>query len=595
MRVLALVGKEVEHHALAVLGALAVVASAALIGWAIALTENYVTLMSVAHGLASMGFPLLATYLAGRLVVHDHTAGTDAFLAALPVSPALRTAVRWVLGLLVLEGAMFGLLSATALIASRREGVPASFLAALAVQLGAYLLAWHALAFAVASTGRYRWLVWWVLATLGLVRFGDGGAWDLWFGLVREGADRVRLAPPWEALPYTLVWAAAGTVFAFAVASWRGGALVERWFVAATADQQARLIGAGMAVTLLVSVLDDDAPTAGGWALLPAVGGTSTVEVRAAASPGTSLTAIAEAVGTELDALGAAIGVEAWPEVVLLRSRPGVAAPLVELPRAAHASDHTLVVLVDPEQPQRDAVQAVLAFAIGHEMAGSPDADADTRWLAEGLARWWVAADPEQLAALAALGAGSAGRDFHETTNDLGPDVAGAVAWAGLVALEAEGGREAVLALGQALVGLDRWRGAGWPAVAPSWRRTEPGWVGRATGVDEDRWRARWAETLTRAAPPEVPALPAVRVSSGAGDVEVTWDGPWPDGAAIEWLVLDALQRAPVPSDVVERVVPEPGAPSVGLAADPREVVVARVVLSVPGLGRLAGPWTVRP
>jgi hypothetical protein len=590
-RLLALVLTEVEHHGLAVFGAWGVTAAALVVGLGMQLIENAVTLMSVAHGVVAGLMPILALFLAGRFVVADHTAGTHEFLSALPVSPTLRTLVRWALSWAALLAPTLGTILATALVASRREGVPASFLLVLGVTLGAYATAWHSVAFAVAHTGRFRWLVWW-LAFVAVVSLPTRTPW-LWLALVADGADRIRLAPPWALVPVAMAWAAGGLGFAVFVGSWRGGALVEGWFRPATQATRGKLVAVGLTAMVVESMIEDSLPQDDGWGLLAPAHESGRVVVRAAASPGTPLEALARRVGGELDALGAELGVARWPGVVLLRHRPEPTEPPVAQARGSGPADDNVVVLVDPGLPPDVAAERVLAVVLGHAMAGAPDADPDARFVAEGLARWWVVGGDPSDGPLAAVAAGQTGLDHHALHGAVGPEVAAAAAGEGFAALEEVAGREAPLQLGRALL-TGRWPGHAWPAARASWARTGPGWVGGLTGADEAAWRAAWEARLASVEPLWMPEAPALEVVTTDGEVRVQWAGEWPTGAVVEWLALDPLHAAPVPGDEVERATPLPGATSLAVPADPRRPVVARVVVVAEGAGRVALGWTTR-
>lgn len=586
----ALLWKEVEHHALAVCGAWALAAAVLLVMVAVQLSENAVTLLGAAHSFAAFCLPVMALWLAGRLVVQEFTTGTHEFLVGLPVGPALRTAVRWVLGWCVLQVTLVWVIGAVALVAVRREGVPASFLLPLWAILATYLTAWHALAVAVAHTGRFRWLVWWLAFVALSAVDAPSELSSTWLGLVAEGADRIRLAPPLSAVGPTLAWAVVAGVATFAVATWRGGALLERWFRPATAEQRGRMIAVGVAAALLQGVLEQAARPPDGWELLPPAVDTDLVTVRAAASPGTALDAVAQDLGRELGALGAAVGVARWPPVVLLRAHPAPdEAPVARAPDAGPA-DQTVVILVDPTLPPREAVRRSLAVIVGQALGGQPDVDPDARFVAEGLAGWWIPEEAERDAALASLAPDGPAHDHQALAAALGPDVAAAVAAEGFRALEELGGRAAALAPAKVLL-VGRWPGHGWPAVAPSRRRTGPGWISTSTGLDERAWRAAWTVRLSRRPPPEVTGGPALAIGADDGALRVTWDGPWPVATSLEWMALDPLQAVPVPGDPVRRAVPDPGSGSYGLPADPRSVVVARWVRTIPGLGRITGPW----
>jgi hypothetical protein len=587
----ALLAKELQHHAAALLGAGALVVVGTVVTWSIGLQEDWVTLLDAALNLTAYALPALALFVAGRLVVQDHQDSTHEFLAALPISPGARAAVRFGLGFAVVEGAMLAVLVCTAALASRREGVPLGFALQLSVQLGLYLYAWYGMAFGIAHLGRFRWLVWWLLL-VGLF-VADAFAREplrsvYWLGLVQDGADRARLDPPWAWVPQALIWGTAGIAVGFAVSVWRGGVLLERWFRPTTAHQRARLIGVGMAAMLGASALGDQAPERDPWDALPALDSASRAEIRVASSTGSPLWQVGVEAARELDALGEAVGVASWPPIVLLRSHPGVAErPVTRAPGLGEAPP-ARVLLVDPTA-SRPVVRQIVAAAIVHRLGGLADWDGDALWLADGLATWWVGEDRallERRAAPVDLRA-----DWVSLRASLGPEAAEATAALGLSALEQVAGRDAVLALARAV-------------LSPSWQPTGPSagrlrritggtarwaWVERHTGADLDAWIAAWSDAL-----PDGPGLrvPPLEVAAEGGEVIARWSGAPPARAAIEWLALDPLQVVPLPSDPTERVVPEPGVGEVSLPADLRGRVSARWVVDDPVLGVVSGPWS---
>jgi hypothetical protein len=594
----ALVGKEVQQHAPALLGAGVLALVAMVVAWTMGLQEHWVTLLTAAHALCSYGLPLLVLFVAERLVVHDHQAGTHEFLAALPISPLHRALARWVIGFALVISAMFLILLATAAVASRREGVPLPFVAALAVQLGVYLYAWFGLAFGVAHLGRYRWLVWWlffVSEPLAEALLNEPLRYVYWFGLVLDGADRSRLAPPWSALPLALLWGSAGTVLGLFVSMWRGGWLLERFFRPATADERARLIGFGMAAMLASSVFEDQVPRIDPWETLPAVDA-ARATVRIAASPGSALWEVGEQSATQLDALGEALGIERWPPLVLLRARPEPGMPAVGVAEGPE-DGLSRVLQVDMDAARSELVRGVVAQGLAHKLAGLEDWDADAQWLVDGLAPWWLGEDTELLQRRAALARGEAERaavDWLGVRGELGPDLAPAVAWASLVALEQRRGRETVLALARAV--LSPRRSTSWPSGARLRFTTRGDWVARSGGLSRAELASAWEEVLSRGpGAPRPVALPALQIGVRGGEIVVDWEGELPPRTWLEWVSLDPLQSMPLPSDRTERLPPGDPLSELSLRADVRLRAAARWVHEDLDLGLIVSPWVVGP
>jgi hypothetical protein len=595
---LALLGKEVQQHAPALLGASVLCAVSMVVAWTMGLQEHWVTLLTAAHALCSYGLPMLVLFVAERLVVHDHQAGTHEFLAALPIAPSHRAFARWIIGFVLVIAAMLVVLLATAAVASRREGVPASFVAALAVQLGVYLYAWFGLAFGIAHLGRYRWLVWWlffVSEPLAEALLQEPLRNVFWFGLVLDGADRSRLAPPWSAIPLALLWGTAGTALGFAVSMWRGGWLLERWFRPVTADERARLIGIGMAGMLATGVFEDQVPRTDPWETLPGVDARRAT-VRIAGSPGSPLWEVGVESAAALDALGEALGIERWPALVLVRARPELGVPavsVVEGPQDALSR----VLQVDLDADRAALVRGVVAQGLAHKLAGLQDWDPDAQWLVDGLAPWWLGADTERLQRQAALAAGKAERaaaDWLLVRGELGPEQASAAAWASLVGLEQQRGREAVLALGRAV--LAPRRGTSWPSGARLRFTTRGDWVGRTSGLARAELVSAWEGVLSRATEPAVlPPLPPLRIEVRGGEIVADWEGDLPPQTVLEWHSLDPLQSLPLPSDRTERLPPGGQLSELSLRVDLRLRAAARWVHEHPELGLVVSPWVVGP
>jgi hypothetical protein len=257
----------------------------------------------------------------------------------------------------------------------------------------------------------------------------------------------------------------------------------------------------------------------------------------------------------------------------------------------------------------------VVGEALAHQLAGLVDWDPDARLVVDGLSRSSVPGDEAARAQLAARGRGRAAAalaDYHEVLRELGPDVGAAVAGAGFVALRELGGEEAVGRV--AAVVLRERRDTSWPSGWALRRATPPGWASRAAGVDEGAWLARWEEVLARPGPGDPAgsdlAFPELTVLSRDGEWVAEWgSGPSAEGLALEWVVLDALQTAPLPRDKGElhplprgegpgegELIGSPGSDpgEFGIPADPRAPVAARWVLPAPELGaRVTSPWVM--
>lgn len=589
MKWLALLGKELQQHGAAVLGALVLLASVQVVTWGVSFFENKLTLMNTVFELAVFPLPVFVLFLAGRLVVHDHARGTHEFLVALPIAPAHRVLARFGLGMAVVQGAGLISLGTTALLATRREGLPLSWLLQLFAQETLHLWGWFGMAFGMAHLGRFRWLAWWTLFVAGIsysTHFPDGPDVS-WFGMMSGSVDVTRLDPPWGSALPAFLWGVAGLVVALLLSGWRGGILLERWFQPITAYQRATLLGAGVAIMFGADALDPLAPEGQDtWAELPSAPA-ERAQVRVAGSAEGPLWSVGEKVATELDALGAAVGVERWRPVVLVRDRRAPGRPTVR-PTPDDDGEQAVVLRVDLDTPQDDLVRRILRETLLHHMGGLAAWDDEARFVLDGAGAWWVGGDDLALQALASRYEGEVdGLMSDWLAAGLGPDEAPALAWAGLVSLEEAAGREAVLQLLREVLAHD----GDTPIDGLALRRlTADGWVERSTGAPPS-WKEGWARVAALAHGAEELSV-AVEVDDG--QVVARWARELPAGAVVEWATLDPSLLRPLLDLETEVVVVEPGQRELALPGDAEARVVARI-LSREGDVLHAGPWAGPP
>ena len=98
--------------------------------------------------------------LANRLVVREYTGRTQLFLETLPVSRAQVVAVKWLTGAVLLAIPMAAGFAVTLQVASAQVGLTSRFIQLIAVRGGTFLLFGYSLAFFIALTGRYRYVLW---------------------------------------------------------------------------------------------------------------------------------------------------------------------------------------------------------------------------------------------------------------------------------------------------------------------------------------------------------------------------------------------------------------------------------------------------
>lgn len=98
--------------------------------------------------------------LANRLVVREYTGRTQLFLETLPVSRAQVVAVKWLTGAVLLAIPMAAGFAVTLHVASAQVVLTSRFIQLIAVRGGSFLLFGYSLAFFIALTGRYRYVLW---------------------------------------------------------------------------------------------------------------------------------------------------------------------------------------------------------------------------------------------------------------------------------------------------------------------------------------------------------------------------------------------------------------------------------------------------
>jgi hypothetical protein len=98
--------------------------------------------------------------LANRLVVREYTGRTQLFLETLPVSRAQVVAVKWLTGAVLLAIPMAACFAVTLHVAFAQVVLTSRFVQLIAVRGGTFLLFGYSLAFFIALTGRYRYVLW---------------------------------------------------------------------------------------------------------------------------------------------------------------------------------------------------------------------------------------------------------------------------------------------------------------------------------------------------------------------------------------------------------------------------------------------------
>ena len=555
MTVLALLYKELQHHAGAVAALTATWAAAWVISLSFNMSNESDTLLTAGTNLVYYAIPMVTAFLVRRLVVLEYTQDTQSFLAALPLSAVLHTGLKYALGLLGSLTLALGTVLFTALIVSRQEIITASFLLTTLLQSTAVVFAWYGLSFCAAHLGRYRTTYWLLLLALSFtLEELDPEVWKhtLWTSGLGESLDEIRGSVPVMPLLVSLAWGLVTSAIGLGLGMWRQGSQVASWYTPmATAERT--LLVLVVVFGMLASEVVEHAYHPGGpaYTALPQVSeGAAVVRVSSR-----HLTQVGHDLGQALDGLGEALDDRDWPEVALV--------PVLDdanTAAAIRASEHgELILELDETQSATALVRHCLQLALVDRTAGLPLLRADQAWILDGAAMWWLASDRPTTLELRAGYAATAGLTVRDLETGerlrlmLGPDVAQAVGWAGLETIEAHGGREAVLAVLTEVIRPHRADFAG--ALATSARDPYPV-ISDTTGLDRDHFLEAWLETLEGHASAHSERIAAFTPDWGAlsmaqeGSVDVMlrsrWSGPPPPGLRLMWMTVDPLHVAPI-------------------------------------------------
>lgn len=519
--------KNLLHHGMSLAGAVVLFTCTVLMGWVLVLAEEQSSLLAAATGAIYYLGPLFVIFVNERLVARDLADGTAEFLAALPMGGMLRLGVPFLVGLGVLLVLGEGVLLSTALLASRREGVPLSWLVQLHLQCGTYLFAWHALAFAVAHTGRWRWLVWW---TVFMVSFSLDGTWIerpfrtfFWHGVLADPVEQARSVPPWDAFPVALAWAALGIAVAAFLGTWRGGALPARWYTPADTRQRATLVLGTVIVLAGGPLIEESAPAPDTWRSLQPLTA-ERADVRVAGSG--RLERVGADVVALLDGLGAELGVASWPTVVLHPSSRGLNRHV----RRATGDDESLVLLVDPTGPSDTLVREIATEVLVRQTGDLALRVEGIDWVVRGAAGHLR---PSPVLDLRRSLVDAPGLPYPELERRYGRDLADAVASARLDALGPDAARCALRHV------LGRTRGSSFFSVTALHVDLRGDWLQRVCGASVPA-----LERPVVAGPEPIPMPPLSLVVDGDAVVaELAWAAP--QRAVLRRQALDPLERAP--------------------------------------------------
>ncbi len=567
MRLFALLLKEAQQHAAAVVGSVFLLGAFWLACLSFTLSVEQGTLLTAGTGFIYYGMPFAVMFVLRRLVVIEHEQHTHDFLAALPVSAWMLSGLKYVLGLAyVLVIGLFAVVF-TALIVSRQELISARFLLQVCAQGSCYLFAWYGITWAAAHLGRYRFTFWMLLfAFMFTADQLDPSAWTevLWHAALGEKLDVTRVATPWASMALSLGWGLGGTALGFFLATWQQGSVAASWYRPMDTQEKTTLVVIVVIAWLSIDVVEQFIEPGGPSyeSLTDAASGESVVRV--AGGERSPMWPLGQQLGDAMDEMVQHIGPTEIPTVVLVPINQE-AEQLVKVRSGEHGE---LVLEVDTAGTTRQLLRRTLATVVAYRSAGLPALRADRAWVAAGTPHWLVGPDPEHpdVYPLRAAVAGSAGLTEADLADSLGirlrfgPDVAKAVGWTGLAVVEQMAGRDAVYKLLDQILAPQS-RPNLFAALKSDWRDGETRFRD-ATGLEPQAHRTAWLAALEAHAATHrhrvshlVPRWGTLhRIESDEAEVTLVsnWEAAPPDGLQIAWWPLDPLHTSPVAGPAAE-------------------------------------------
>jgi hypothetical protein len=388
---------------------------------------NAIGLAVLLNGAKNEGSPLIAfrrlvvslgvlsiLTLANRLVVREYTGRTQLFLETLPVSRALVVAVKWLTGAAFLAIPMAAGFAVTLHVATAQVVLTPRFIELIAVRGGTFLLFGYSLAFFIALTGRYRYVLWGALI-LGAFAVDTYAQFPFpqWspIALVSESMVFERLELPIANLMITWLVTAILIVATFILSLAREGSLVLALSQRMSPRERVVVTVAVISLVSLLGQLDarkpkpaftlHDAITSGAGASLVAIARTDKVT-----DPAAKL--LADKMSSDLQELQSYLSLSAGPGMFVL---PDASIDSDVFLRATLPSSDGVVVRgaigaehFDQEEFRAYAIEQALEWYT-HARARQED----RRWLLDGFTQWWIArassARQDQLTQRAALAA----------------------------------------------------------------------------------------------------------------------------------------------------------------------------------------------
>jgi hypothetical protein len=518
------------------------------------------------------GGTLTAVVLAGRLFVREYAARTQLWLEVLPLGRGRVLATKWALG----AGSQVLLVTtawAITLWWQRRTEVISLHDAARALLATlAFALACWAFAAMTALLGRYRYLAW---LLLGLVALALNQVANVplsqvpLLGLVNEASATARTPPSVLALLQAALATLGGLAAAVALTVPGAGAVAALLSTRMTTRERAFVVASLLVAAVLVSEVKRT-PEKPPFTLVNAAHAAAQHAV-VGVQPAEGLDedrarALANHVADDLDTLSAALGLEGRPRVFVLPQR-GLDREVVERARLGEAEG--IVLGAAPDADELDVRTAVLHAVLDDATHGRAEKE-DRHVLLDGLAAWWprradAAARARHWQRAAAAGPATAAtlEAWDTTSEQLGPCVSMALAFATVDTLVTQLGRPAAMGLLTEVFTPTRGdvRVLGERSPASRLEAAGLGWAALAEGVTIGQRAARLERPIATArvvatAGPRGRSLEATVDGADTWSVRAGRLGPWTRRAP-DTLRFDARgPQATVPLSVVagERV-----------------------------------------
>lgn len=334
--------------------------------------------------------------LANRLVVREYSGRTQLFLETLPVSRAQVVAVKWLTGAVLLAIPMAAGFAVILRAASAHVVLTSRLIELIAVRGGTFLLFAYSLAFFIALTGRYRYVLWGGLI-LGAYAVDTYAQFPLaqWppVALVSNSMVFERLELPVVNLMITWLITAMLIVASFILSLASEGSLALALSRRMSPRERVVVTVVVLSAVSLLAQLDARKPKPAFTLHDAVISGTGASQVAVARTDnGTNRTAklLADKMSSDLRELQSYLSLSAAPSLFVL---PDASIDSDVFLRATLPSSDGVVVRgaigaehFDQEEFRAYALEQALEW-YSHDRAQQED----RRWLLDGFTQWWVA------------------------------------------------------------------------------------------------------------------------------------------------------------------------------------------------------------